>query len=75
MSKLTAARVAFKKKENEEGSVTNSATMLAAIREVDLVINPNLEDVEDTEKAKRTALDLKQERQWPKKDNLVKGRF
>lgn len=48
--------------------------MPAAIHEVDLGINQKLEDVEHTEKAKRTAPDL-QERRRVDKDELVTRRF
>ncbi|EJD48505.1 hypothetical protein AURDEDRAFT_112943 [Auricularia subglabra TFB-10046 SS5] len=74
-SKSATAPVVSKKKDNEEGSVTNSATMLTAIPEVDLGMDTRLKNIEDTEKAKRTAAELKQERQRVDKDDLVAGRF
>lgn len=74
-SKSSSTPAAPKKKDNEEGSVTNSATMLTAIPEVDLGMDTRLKNIEDTEKAKRTAADLKHERQRVDKDDLVAGRF
>ncbi|OCH95936.1 hypothetical protein OBBRIDRAFT_787782 [Obba rivulosa] len=40
-------------KEQEEGSVTNSLSMLTAIPEVDLGMDTRLKNIEETEKAKR----------------------
>ncbi|KAF9506123.1 hypothetical protein BS47DRAFT_1374173 [Hydnum rufescens UP504] len=41
----------------EEGNVTNSATMLTAIPEVDLGMDVRLKNIEETEKAKRLVAD------------------
>ncbi|GLB34135.1 putative hepatocellular carcinoma-associated antigen 59 [Lyophyllum shimeji] len=50
------------KKPGEEGSVTNSMTMLTAIPEVDLGMDARLKNIEDTEKAKRVVAEERQDR-------------
>jgi len=47
-------RYKVERKLGEEGSVTNSLSMLTAIPEVDLGINTRLRNIEETEKAKLT---------------------
>ncbi|KAG6850640.1 hypothetical protein H0H93_010832 [Arthromyces matolae] len=65
------------KPKEEEGSVTNSMTMLTAIPEVDLGMDTRLKNIEDTEKAKRVVAEERQERRRPNKDeeHLVASRF
>ncbi|KIY52321.1 hypothetical protein FISHEDRAFT_35379 [Fistulina hepatica ATCC 64428] len=46
-------KVDNKQKAQEEGSVTNSLSMLTAIPEVDLGMDARLKNIEETEKAKR----------------------
>ncbi|KAI0252050.1 hepatocellular carcinoma-associated antigen 59-domain-containing protein [Lactifluus subvellereus] len=47
-------RYKVERKPGEEGSVTNSLSMLTAIPEVDLGMDTRLRNIEETEKAKRT---------------------
>ncbi|KAJ7044760.1 hepatocellular carcinoma-associated antigen 59-domain-containing protein [Mycena alexandri] len=62
----------------DDGSVTNSLTMLTAIPEVDLGMDTRLKNIEDTEKAKRVVAEGRQE---PRKkvnndeEHLVASRF
>ncbi|GAA5918261.1 hypothetical protein JCM6882_005134 [Rhodosporidiobolus microsporus] len=55
-------QVEMKKKEDEEGNVTLSASMLMGIPEVDLGIDTKLKNIEDTEKAKRRMYEDQQRR-------------
>ncbi|KAG6891684.1 hypothetical protein C0992_010087 [Termitomyces sp. T32_za158] len=66
-----------KTKPTEEGSVTNSMTMLTAIPEVDLGMDARLKNIEETEKAKRVVAEERQERRKPNNDeeHLVATRF
>ncbi|KAG6861866.1 hypothetical protein C0995_011163 [Termitomyces sp. Mi166 len=66
-----------KPKPAEEGSVTNSMTMLTAIPEVDLGMDARLKNIEETEKAKRVVAEERQERRKPHNDeeHLVATRF
>ncbi|GAA5844387.1 hypothetical protein JCM11251_007594 [Rhodosporidiobolus azoricus] len=50
------------KREEEEGNVTLSASMLMGIPEVDLGIDTKLKNIEDTEKAKRRMHEEQQQR-------------
>ncbi|VDB89941.1 unnamed protein product [Peniophora sp. CBMAI 1063] len=67
-----------KRKTLEEGNVTNSASMLTAIPEVDLGMDARLKNIEETEKAKQ---DMAHERQARKRlvpsdeQHLVNQRF
>ncbi|KAL9713104.1 hypothetical protein Ac2012v2_004345 [Leucoagaricus gongylophorus] len=66
------------KANGEEGSVTNSLTMLTAIPEVDLGLDNRLKNIEETEKAKRTVDENRQQRKKVKADDeehLVAQRF
>ncbi|KAJ3800392.1 hepatocellular carcinoma-associated antigen 59-domain-containing protein [Lentinula aff. detonsa] len=49
----------------DEGSVSNSLTMLTAIPEVDLGMDARLKNIEDTEKAKRVVAEERSERKKP----------
>lgn len=64
-------------KPGEDGSVTNSLTMLTAIPEVDLGMDARLKNIEDTEKAKRVVAEERQDRRKPSNDeqHLVASRF
>ncbi|KAG6845428.1 hypothetical protein H0H87_009335 [Tephrocybe sp. NHM501043] len=57
-----------KQKPTEDGSVTNSLTMLTAIPEVDLGMDARLKNIEDTEKAKRVVAEERQDRRKPNHD-------
>ncbi|KAF5393129.1 hypothetical protein D9757_001220 [Collybiopsis confluens] len=61
----------------DEGSVTNSMTMLTAIPEVDLGMDARLKNIEETEKAKRVVAEERQERKKtnPDEQHLVASRF
>ncbi|TFK43815.1 hepatocellular carcinoma-associated antigen 59-domain-containing protein [Crucibulum laeve] len=61
----------------EEGSVTNSLTMLTAIPEVDLGMDTRLKNIEETEKAKRVVSEVRSDQKRPNKDeeHLVATRF
>jgi len=60
----------------EEGSVTNSISMLAAIPEVDLGMDTRLKNIEETEKAKRIAADSRGlKRQNNDEEHLAATRF
>lgn len=66
------------KTNGEEGSVTNSLTMLTAIPEVDLGLDNRLKNIEETEKAKRSVDENRQQRKKVKTDDeehLVAQRF
>ncbi|KAI9000763.1 hepatocellular carcinoma-associated antigen 59-domain-containing protein [Trametes punicea] len=65
------------KKEQEEGSVTNSLAMLTAIPEVDLGMDARLKNIEETEKAKRMLAEQRKERQRKLDDeaHLAAARF
>ncbi|KAI9068453.1 hypothetical protein FKP32DRAFT_1608877 [Trametes sanguinea] len=65
------------KKEQEEGSVTNSLAMLTAIPEVDLGMDARLKNIEETEKAKRMLAEQRKERQRQMDDeaHLAAARF
>ncbi|KAF8655334.1 hypothetical protein AX16_003107 [Volvariella volvacea WC 439] len=65
------------KKQAEEGSVTNSMTMLTAIPEVDLGMDARLKNIEETEKAKRVVAENRYDRKRPNTDeeHLVASRF
>ncbi|TFK63542.1 hypothetical protein BDN72DRAFT_310973 [Pluteus cervinus] len=66
-----------KQKVVQEGSVTNSMTMLTAIPEVDLGMDARLKNIEETEKAKREVAEGRQDRKRPNPDeeHLVASRF
>ncbi|KAF9464793.1 hepatocellular carcinoma-associated antigen 59-domain-containing protein [Collybia nuda] len=61
----------------EEGSVTNSLTMLTAIPEVDLGMDARLKNIEETEKAKRVVAEERQDRRKVNNDeeHLAASRF
>ncbi|KAI4520898.1 hepatocellular carcinoma-associated antigen 59-domain-containing protein [Schizophyllum commune] len=60
----------------EDGSVTNSMTMLTAIPEVDLGMDARLKNIEETEKAKRLIAEEKQGRKLTDEEaHLVATRF
>ncbi|EJD01558.1 uncharacterized protein FOMMEDRAFT_135745 [Fomitiporia mediterranea MF3/22] len=60
----------------EEGSVTNSLSMLTAIPEVDLGMDARLKNIEETEKAKRAVAEAKKERrQNNDEEHLAATRF
>ncbi|KAE9386771.1 hypothetical protein BT96DRAFT_509441 [Gymnopus androsaceus JB14] len=62
----------------DEGSVTNSLTMLTAIPEVDLGMDARLKNIEETEKAKRVVAEERSERKKANSNNeehLVASRF
>ncbi|KAJ3991342.1 hepatocellular carcinoma-associated antigen 59-domain-containing protein [Lentinula boryana] len=62
----------------DEGSVSNSLTMLTAIPEVDLGMDARLKNIEDTEKAKRVVAEERSERKKPynnDEEHLVASRF
>ncbi|EKM79907.1 hypothetical protein AGABI1DRAFT_39047 [Agaricus bisporus var. burnettii JB137-S8] len=63
--------------KGEEGSVTNSLTMLTAIPEVDLGMDNRLKNIEETEKAKRSVDEHRQQRKKAKTDeeHLIAQRF
>ncbi|KAG5648772.1 hypothetical protein DXG03_000121 [Asterophora parasitica] len=66
-----------KQKPAEDGSVTNSLTMLTAIPEVDLGMDARLKNIEETEKAKRVVAEERQDRRKPFNDeeHLAASRF
>ncbi|KAK7049705.1 hypothetical protein VNI00_005736 [Paramarasmius palmivorus] len=70
-------KVEQKKQETDDGSITNSMTMLTAIPEVDLGMDARLKNIEETEKAKRVvAEDRPDRRMIPKgEEHLVATRF
>ncbi|KAJ7068685.1 hepatocellular carcinoma-associated antigen 59-domain-containing protein [Mycena amicta] len=65
----------------DDGSVTNSITMLTAIPEVDLGMDSRLKNIEDTEKAKRDVAEGRQQQAQqqnkvnPEEAHLVASRF
>ncbi|KAJ3755646.1 hepatocellular carcinoma-associated antigen 59-domain-containing protein [Lentinula raphanica] len=62
----------------DEGSVSNSLTMLTAIPEVDLGMDARLKNIEETEKAKRVVAEERSERKKPQnndEEHLVASRF
>ncbi|KAI0638440.1 hepatocellular carcinoma-associated antigen 59-domain-containing protein [Trametes polyzona] len=65
------------KKQQEEGSVTNSLAMLTAIPEVDLGMDARLKNIEETEKAKRLIAEQRKERRKQADDeaHLAAARF
>jgi len=64
------------KKEQEEGSVTNSLAMLTAIPEVDLGMDTRLKNIEETEKAKRLIEERKERtRKADEEAHLAATRF
>jgi len=65
------------KKSTDEGSVTNSLSMLTAIPEVDLGMDARLKNIEDTEKAKRVVAEDRKDRIVVNNDeeHLVASRF
>ncbi|KAJ6539754.1 hepatocellular carcinoma-associated antigen 59-domain-containing protein [Mycena capillaripes] len=71
-------KVEKQKPTPDDGSVTNSMTMLTAIPEVDLGMDTRLKNIEETEKAKRVVAEGRQE---PRKkvnndeEHLVASRF
>ncbi|THH12265.1 hypothetical protein EW145_g111 [Phellinidium pouzarii] len=63
-------------KPQEEGSVTNSLSMLTAIPEVDLGMDTRLKNIEETEKAKRLVADARREkRKTNDEEHLAATRF
>ncbi|RDB20121.1 Uncharacterized protein C9orf78 [Hypsizygus marmoreus] len=70
-------KVEKQKPPGEEGSVTNSLTMLTAIPEVDLGMDARLKNIEETEKAKRVVAEGRQDRKRPNTDeeHLAASRF
>ncbi|KAH9899597.1 hepatocellular carcinoma-associated antigen 59-domain-containing protein [Cubamyces lactineus] len=66
-----------KKKDQEEGNVTNSLAMLTAIPEVDLGMDARLKNIEETEKAKRMIAEQRKEKQRQQDDeaHLAAARF
>ncbi|KAI5119607.1 hypothetical protein M0805_005777 [Coniferiporia weirii] len=63
-------------KPQEEGSVTNSLSMLTAIPEVDLGMDTRLKNIEETEKAKRAVADARKEkRRNNDEEHLAATRF
>ncbi|KAF8607530.1 hypothetical protein BDV93DRAFT_603339 [Ceratobasidium sp. AG-I] len=69
----------IEKREQEEGSVTNSTAMLTAIPEVDLGMDTRLKNIEETEKAKRTVSENRKGNRGPRDVNdeqhLAASRF
>jgi len=65
------------KPEQEEGSVTNSLSMLTAIPEVDLGMDTRLKNIEETEKAKRMVAEERKDRKKVSNDeeHLAASRF
>lgn len=65
------------KKEQDEGSVTNSLAMLTAIPEVDLGMDTRLKNIEETEKAKRTLTEERKDRKKKSdgEEHLAASRF
>ncbi|KAJ7213712.1 hepatocellular carcinoma-associated antigen 59-domain-containing protein [Mycena haematopus] len=61
----------------DDGSVTNSLSMLTAIPEVDLGMDTRLKNIEDTEKAKRVVAENREQRKRVNNDeeHLVASRF
>ncbi|KAJ6616285.1 hepatocellular carcinoma-associated antigen 59-domain-containing protein [Mycena sp. CBHHK59/15] len=70
-------KVEKQKPTPDDGSVTNSMTMLTAIPEVDLGMDTRLKNIEETEKAKRVVAEGRQERKKVNNDeeHLVASRF
>ncbi|KAJ8506884.1 hypothetical protein ONZ45_g10664 [Pleurotus djamor] len=70
-------KVEKQKPTPDEGSVTNSMTMLTAIPEVDLGMDTRLKNIEETEKAKRVVAEERQDRkrQNTGEEHLVASRF
>ncbi|KAF5387745.1 hypothetical protein D9615_000689 [Tricholomella constricta] len=67
-----------KQKPLEDGSVTNSLTMLTAIPEVDLGMDARLKNIEETEKAKRVVAEERQDRRHKTnndEEHLAASRF
>ncbi|KAJ6515467.1 hepatocellular carcinoma-associated antigen 59-domain-containing protein, partial [Mycena sanguinolenta] len=70
-------KVEKQKPTPDDGSVTNSLTMLTAIPEVDLGMDTRLKNIEDTEKAKRVVAEGREQRKKVNNDeeHLVASRF
>jgi len=70
-------KVKQERKEQDEGSVTNSLAMLTAIPEVDLGMDTRLKNIEETEKAKRTLTEERKDRKRKTDDeeHLAAARF
>ncbi|KAJ7639304.1 hepatocellular carcinoma-associated antigen 59-domain-containing protein [Roridomyces roridus] len=72
-------KVEKQKPTADDGSVTNSMTMLTAIPEVDLGMDTRLKNIEDTEKAKRVVAEGRQQephkRDKNDEEHLVATRF
>ncbi|KIK03130.1 hypothetical protein K443DRAFT_676977 [Laccaria amethystina LaAM-08-1] len=70
-------KVGKQQPKTDEGSVTNSMTMLTAIPEVDLGMDTRLKNIEDTEKAKRVVAEERHDRKKTNNDeeHLVASRF
>ncbi|KAJ7853864.1 hepatocellular carcinoma-associated antigen 59-domain-containing protein [Mycena leptocephala] len=71
-------KVEKQKPTPDDGSVTNSMTMLTAIPEVDLGMDTRLKNIEDTEKAKRVVAEGRQEQRKKvnnDEEHLVASRF
>ncbi|KAK0499736.1 hepatocellular carcinoma-associated antigen 59-domain-containing protein [Armillaria luteobubalina] len=70
-------KVEQQKPTADDGSVTNSISMLTAIPEVDLGMDARLKNIEDTEKAKRVVAEGKQDRRPTNNDeaHLAANRF
>ncbi|TRM67908.1 hepatocellular carcinoma-associated antigen 59-domain-containing protein [Schizophyllum amplum] len=74
--KLSDRWMLTKQNAPEDGSVTNSMTMLTAIPEVDLGMDARLKNIEETEKAKRLIAEEKQGRKLTDEEaHLVATRF
>ncbi|KXN92341.1 hypothetical protein AN958_08572 [Leucoagaricus sp. SymC.cos] len=65
------------KANGDEGNVTNSLSMLTAIPEVDLGMDNRLKNIEETEKAKRSVDENRQQKKKvnPDEEHLVAQRF
>lgn len=70
-------KVGKQQPKTDDGSVTNSMTMLTAIPEVDLGMDTRLKNIEDTEKAKRVVAEERHDRKKTNNDeeHLVASRF
>jgi len=71
-------KVEKQKPTPDDGSVTNSMTMLTAIPEVDLGMDTRLKNIEETEKAKRVVAEGRQEQRRKvnnDEEHLVASRF
>ncbi|KAF8897767.1 hepatocellular carcinoma-associated antigen 59-domain-containing protein [Infundibulicybe gibba] len=71
-------KVEKQKPTPDDGSVTNSMTMLTAIPEVDLGMDTRLKNIEETEKAKRVVAEERHDRKRPSnndEEHLAASRF